>query len=388
MRWILLLFLLSFVIFTPALAQTESDFLFESDLEELQELQNEIQDLQRSIDSAQQDSELPVVETVEVKAEITEIVSEIEIDGNRHVIFTAVADGQEYTVDTQQSFLEGLRYDIEEGDQVYLQVILQDGEIVQVFLVDVVRTGGLLWLLAIFSALIIAVGRIRGLSALIGLGLTILVLFGFIFPQILKGMDPVLATVIGSVVILAINMHLSHGFNKRTFVSYGATLCGLVLAVIFSHAFVSIGRLSGFASEEAILLYFQSNLVQVPSGILLAGFILGAVGVLDDIAITQSETVEELHGANKKLNQKELFKSAMRIGRHHIASTVNTLVLAYAGVAMPLFLLFLMTQEVGIIRFVNDELIAEEIVRTLAGTAALVLTVPIATWFAALLHKK
>ncbi len=362
----------------------ETDFLTEGELQELEQLQEELGELQIELESLEQ-MQAHQTESKEIRATVTKIISEERTGRVNHIVF--IADDT-YTIDTRDSYLEGLRYKIKEGTEVYLQVLEIPGGETQVFLVDVVRTKGIVLLLLLFSLLIIAIGKWRGFSALIGLGLTIIVLFSFIFPQILKGMDPVLATVLGSIVILAINMHLSHGFNKRTLYAYAATLCGLALAVVFSFLFVSISKLSGFASEEAILLYFQSNMVQVPSGILLAGFILGAVGVLDDIAITQSETVEEIALANSDLDRKELFKRAIRIGRHHIASTVNTLVLAYAGVAMPLFLLFMMTQEVGFVRFLNDELIAEEIIRTLAGTSALVLTVPISTWLATIVAKK
>lgn len=125
----------------------------------------------------------------------------------------------------------------------------------------------------------------------------------------------------------------------------------------------------------------------MPAGLLLAGIILGAVGVLDDIAITQTETVAELHEANPKLSSSELFKRGMQVGRHHIASVVNTLVLTYAGVALPIFLLFALREDMGFMRLLNEEMIAEELVRTLAGTAALILLVPISTWFATRIYN-
>jgi uncharacterized membrane protein len=271
---------------------------------------------------------------------------------------------------------------------VYLQVLERGGEVIDVFLVDVVRIGSLIFIILLFSAFVIAVGLNRGVLALFGLFVTMIILFAGVLPAILSGWDPVLATVLGGVLILAVNMHLAHGFNDRTFIAFLATVFGLILALIFSYMFVAIAKLSGFASEDVILLYFQSEYTQVPSGILLAGIILGAVGVLDDIAINQSETISELLDTDPKMTQAELFSKTMRVGRHHIASTVNTLVLAYAGVALPILLLFLMTKDVGMWRFINDELIAEEIVRTMAGTSALVLTVPFATYLSAWYQKK
>lgn len=387
MKKLFALFLFS-LIFVPNTIFAQ-DLLDEGSKEELQMLQEQIEQVEALRGEIAEAGADTAATSSEVRAQIVEIVDETEVGETRQIEFIAEDEaGNRYEVNTADSYTEGLRYDLRVGQKVYLQVLKQGGVVNQVFLVDVVRVGRMVALALLFAILVVAVGLWRGVSALFGLLLTLGILFGGILPAILAGSDPVLATVLGSIVILAINMHLSHGFNKPTFVAYMSTLVGLTLAVIFSHAYVFFAKLSGFASEEMVLLYFSSEYVQVPSGILLAGIILGAVGVLDDIAITQSETVTELLDANNKLSRKELFERAMRIGRHHIASTVNTLVLAYAGVAMPLLLLFMLTKDVGALRFINDELIAEEIVRTLAGTSALILTVPIATAFATWYQKR
>lgn len=352
----------------------------ELSLEEIERLQGQVNELRGSIGEAEamllaQNA----VSSGEVRAKVIEVISDTEIDGFRQMKFLAEADGVVYEVNTADSFTEGLRYNIVAGRDVYLQVLERDGEVLDVFLVDVVRIGNLIFIMLLFSFFVIAVGMRRGILALLALLLTMMILFLGVFPLILNGWNPVLATTLGGMIILAVNMHLAHGFNDRTSVAVIGTIIGLLMALIFSYLFVWISKLSGFASEEVILLYFQSEYMQIPSGILLAGMILGAVGVLDDIAINQSETISELLAANPKMDRKEVFERSMRVGRHHIASTVNTLVLAYAGVALPLLLLFLMTKDVGMWRFMNDELIAEEIVRTMAGTSALVLTVPITT---------
>ncbi|MFH1712515.1 MAG: YibE/F family protein [Patescibacteria group bacterium] len=327
------------------------------------------------------------VETVEIKAKVTNVLSDNFIEGQQQVIFTAVADGQTYTVDTAQSLLEGSRYNIQAGKKVYLQMIKIDGEVSDIFLVDVVRVGSIFWIVLLFFLVVIAIGLWRGVASLVGLILTMLIIFGFILPLVIKGHDPVLLTIIGSIVILAINMHVAHGFNRQSLLAYSSTVVGLFLVWIFAEVFVRLANLSGIASEDTAILFFQNPQLDWPVGILLAGIILGAVGVLDDIAITQGEVVLELKKANPKLTRKELFIRSMRVGRHHIASTVNTLVLAYVGVAMPLLLLFMTTHGVTTMRFINEELVSEEIIRTLAGTIALVLTVPIATLFATFAHK-
>ncbi|MFH1632011.1 MAG: YibE/F family protein [bacterium] len=328
-------------------------------------------------------------DTIEVEAEVLGVVNKRTDEGIEYfVIEAADQDGRLFEVDTSEGYVDSAKFEVEEGDRVLLQVIENLDGSETVFLVDVVRSGSLLWIALIFAAIAIAVGRWRGALAIVGLAVTLAILFWFVFPQILAGRDPVLMTVIGSAVILAVNMHLAHGLSRGTFAAFLGTIGGLILTLIFANLFVGLTGLSGLGSEESTLLFYKAGDVIIPKGILLAGIILGAVGALDDVAVTQGEAVSEIKQANLSLSRRELFTRAMRIGRHHIASTVNTLVLAYAGVAMPLLLLFMVTSDIGTLRFINEEVVAEEIVRTIAGTAALVLTVPLATWFATFVHKK
>lgn len=322
-----------------------------------------------------------------IEARIVEMEPPVTLDGGvyRYRFTAESAYGERFIVDTADSFVAGVGYDLRVGDRVNLRMIdVEDGR--AVYLDDVRREHGLWWIVGFFIVLTLVVGLLRGCLSLIGLGVTLAVLILGLFPAILRGVDPVLATVAASALILLVNMHLSHGINRQTFLAFLSTLGGLGLVVVFTKAFLTLARLSGLASEEGALLFWELDPVQVPVGILAAGIILGAVGVLDDIAITQSETVQELLLANPYRTRKELFVQAMRIGRHHIASTVNTLILVYAGAALPAFLLF-MNQFGGYQDFLQNELVAEEIVRTFAGTCALVLTVPLSTWLATLPRK-
>lgn len=372
-------------------AQVTDEVPYDQQLEELQELQQQFEDLSAQLDNletpdlpedVQNPGDLPSVSSAEKKGVVVSIEHDETIEDTRQMIFTVEVDGEEYTIDTRESLLDGLRYNIKEGSRVYVQFIYLGDEVTQVYFVDIVRTKALLLITLLFAAVIVAIGRWRGVSALAGLVITFIILFGWVIPVILRGGSPVFTTIIASMVILGVNMHLSHGLNKHTMHAFFSTAIGVFLAWGFGAWFIRLANLSGMANEEAILLQYHSETIPLPAGILLAGIILGAVGVLDDIAITQSETVEELEKANPEMSRTELFTAAMRIGRHHIASTVNTLVLAYAGVALPLLLLFIMTQGVEVGRFINEEPVAEEIIRTLAGTLALILTVPISTWLA------
>ncbi len=322
-----------------------------------------------------------------VEARIVEIRSSELLDGGvSQYVFTAQTVYEEtFVVDTADSFVAGVGFRLHAGDLVDLRVIDVEGG-TEVYLDDLHRQTGVWWIIGFFAGVTLLVGLLRGLLSLVGLMVTIAILIGGLFPLILTGADPILATVAASAVILGVNMHLAHGLKRQTFLAFLSTLGGLALVLIFTHVFLAVARLSGLASEDGALLFWELDPVQVPVGILAAGIILGAVGVLDDIAITQSEIVSELLLANPHVTRKELFQKAMRVGRHHIASAVNTLILVYAGASLPAFLLF-MNQFGSTQEFLQNEIVAEEVVRTLAGTSALVLLVPLSTWLATLNHR-
>lgn len=319
--------------------------------------------------------------TEEKEAVVTRVLSE-------NIIEVKDSNGNIFTAEVTSTKAQGYDFDLAPGDVVYVQKIIFEDNSSTVYFTDVKRSYGLWWIFMIFTIAVLAIGARAGFFALSGLFFTIAILFLWAFPRILDGADPVLTIIIASLVILGVNMHFSHGFSKSTFIAYLSTVVGLMFVLAFSYFFVELAHLTGLATEDSAMLFASAPDLIVPRGIILAGIILGAVGVLDDIAITQHETVTEIGKANLKLTKKELFVSAMRVGRHHIASVINTLVLAYAGAALPLFLIFMMSNSISIGRFINEEFVAEEIVRTLAGTVAIVLTVPIATWFALFTQKR
>ena len=249
------------------------------------------------------------------------------------------------------------------------------------YITDFVRRKPLLWLFAIFVALVLLIGKLWGLSSLLGMGFSFLIIFKFILPQILAGRDPVLTTILGSLLIIPTTFYLSHGLNKKTTIAVGGTLISLIIAGILSKIFVELAHLTGYASEEAAFLQITRDEIINVKGLLLAGIIIGVLGVLDDITIAQAAVVEQLRQANPNLKPQELFKRAMSVGQDHIASMVNTLVLVYAGASLPLLLLFVNNPH-PLTEIINYEIIAEEIVRTLVGSSALIVAVPITTFLA------
>ena len=255
------------------------------------------------------------------------------------------------------------------------------------YITDYVRRSPLFWLFVIFVGLTVFIGRWQGASSLVGMAISFLVIFSFILPRISAGYDPVWIAILGAIVIIPATFFLSHGLNKKTWIAVAGTIIALVLTGIIANFFVYFAKLTGFASEEATFLQaYRPGVINI-QGLLLAGIIIGVLGVLDDITISQSAVVQELKQANSQLKASDLYKRAMNVGRDHIASTVNTLVLVYTGAALPLLLLFIDSSR-PFSQVVNYEIIAEEIVRTLVGSIGLILAVPITTLIAVYLSPK
>jgi uncharacterized membrane protein len=246
---------------------------------------------------------------------------------------------------------------------------------------DFKRGAPLLILAILFALAVIALGRLRGLLALVGLVLSIGVLVAFVLPALLRGSSPVGVALTGASVVALGALYLAHGFNERTTVAVLGTMSSLLLTGLLAWIFAGAAHLTGLASEESIsLLAFAPNLDF--RGLMLAAVIIGALGVLDDVTVTQVSSVWEIHRSNPDRPSSQLYAAGIRIGRDHIASTVNTLVLAYAAAALPLLLIF--TQSgLGAVDVMTSETVAVEIVQTLVGSIGLVASVPITTALAA-----
>ncbi|MGQ4378959.1 YibE/F family protein [Streptomyces sp. SAS_267] len=234
----------------------------------------------------------------------------------------------------------------------------------------------------IVAVVVVVIGRMRGIMALVALAISFVILNFFILPAILEGSNPLLVAVVGSSAIMLIALYMCHGLSARTSVAVVGTLLSLVLIGLLGSVFIDWAVLTGNTDDSTGLIHGLYPSIDM-SGLLLAGVIIGSLGVLDDVTVTQTSAVWELHEANPTMGWRGLYRAGIRIGRDHIASVVNTLVLAYAGAALPLLLLFSIAQSsVGTVA--NSELVAEEIVRTLVGSIGLVAAVPVTTALAAL----
>jgi uncharacterized membrane protein len=193
-------------------------------------------------------------------------------------------------------------------------------------------------------------------------------------PRILAGDNPFLTTLVGSIIIVTVSLYLAHGFNHRTSIALLSTSVTLALAIALAVLFVHLAKLFGLGTEDAYFLIAANQTINL-QGLLLGGIIIGTLGVLDDITTAQTAVVAELKRAKPDLSRHELYKRSLTVGHEHIASLVNTLVLAYAGTSLPIFLLFTLNRTEPIWTILNSEFVAEEIVRTLVGSSALVMSV-------------
>jgi len=324
------------------------------------------------------------------RAVVTAIVDEgqIELDGRSQlyqVMRVQVMDGEFKGIPFDVDYgRRNMRFDSSRfapGDEVYLLINQLPSNVVTAYYDDYVRSRPLLILFGAFVLSILVLGRWKGLRSLIALAFSMVVIIAYIIPHILAGEDPVKVSLIGSTVLLGVTLYLTYGWNLKTHASVLSMLITLAIAGGLSLLFVGLTRLTGYGDESSMFL-MQFSAVQIdPRGLLLGGMIIGTLGVLDDLVTSQSAAVVEIHDANPALGFRSVFEKAMRVGRDHVAATVNTLVLAYTGASLPLLLMFTLAQgSYGYL--LNSEFIAEEVVRTLVGSLGLMAAVPISTLIA------
>ncbi len=271
------------------------------------------------------------------------------------------------------------------GDRVVLGLLPEGvgfaGE--QYVIIDRYRMPGIYIVVGVFLLLAILIGKLRGVTALVGLGITGAILLLFIAPQILLGKNALAVALVGSGAIVMVSMFISHGFTKRIKIAALSTLISLAIAGFVTWLFVDVTGLFGLGQSDAFLL--QTGFLGAINlqGVLLAGIIISVLGILDDVTTAQTAAVEELHKLDPNLTIKTLYKKGLSIGREHITSLINTLILVYAGAALPLFLLLTLQKSQPLWLLLNSEFIAEELVRSLVGSSILILAVPISTLLAA-----
>jgi uncharacterized membrane protein len=277
---------------------------------------------------------------------------------------------------------------LEVGQNVVLEQVDYGDGTVSYALYETYRFPVVMVALGLFFILAALIGRRRGVSALIGLILSIGLIVFVLFPMIINGWNPLVAGILISFVIACITILVSHGIRLRTFLALLATCITLVIAIGLAMLAVSATALYGFGSEESVFLYSAFSQDIDIRGLFLAGIIIGTLGILDDVTAAQVAAIDEVSQANPHSTFRSLYRAGISVGNEHVASMINTLALAYAGASLPLLLLFFLDSQVPGWVMLNSAFLAEELVRTVIGSAALLLAVPIATWLGAFVFSR
>lgn len=293
--------------------------------------------------------------------------------------------GEIVTVHNQTVFFEDGFYLFRENDKVILMNYKDFSGEEKFYISEYDRSGGIFFIVIFFLITILYFGRMRGFGAMLGLSFSFLVLFFYMVPSIVAGANIMHVTLLGAFLMSSVSLFLAHGINKRIAIVWLSTITTLSISITLSFTFVRIAGLFGRGSDLLGFHMFTDYSYINLRELLLAGIIIGVLGVLSDITSTQTAVIWELKKADPNLQLKDLYSKSLNVGRQHIASSVNTLVLVYAGVSFPLFIAIKTGTWFPLWVIINSEPIAEEIVRIVIGTSSLILAVPISSIIASYL---
>ncbi|MCC2630606.1 MAG: hypothetical protein K0S38_415 [Candidatus Paceibacter sp.] len=325
------------------------------------------------------------------KARVVEVVSEEKriVEGTntqstfqklRVEVLEGDKKGQILTIDNDYIVLK-------QGDTFFLNYLLSIGGAESYSVRDIERRPAVFLFVGLFIVFIIAFGGMQGVRSLLSLAGSLLIIVYVLLPLLLKGYPPILMSTLVATTILFLAIYFTHGFNKESTAAFFGTVIAIIFTGILAYIAVAMTRLSGFSSDETVYLNISTNGLLNMQGLLLGAIIIGVLGVLDDIAITQATVVRELYGSASHLSKREIYTKAISVGKEHVGALVNTLALAYAGASLPLLLLY-STSTNNTAMIFNYEIFATEIVRTIVGSIGLILTVPLSTGIAVLLLSR
>ncbi len=350
--WTISIFLLLFI--TQITASTTEEISYKFDyhrgeiLQTLEEEETKIEGL----------DEVEIYKKLEIKLNTGEKI-EVEVRGLKSFTKQKYSDGDKVILASQKNYDDTTTYLIISYDRQNTVFLLFFVFLILSYLISPKKTTG----------------------ALLGLIFSFVIIFNFLIPNIVAGGNPIFLSIISATMIIPVSFYLSHGFNTKTHISIVSTIIALVITGTLATIFMSLSKITGQGSEEAMFINtFIDGNINI-SGLLLAGVIIGTLGVLDDITISQSAIVEQITEVGKKIKQTEIFTRAMHIGRDHMASMINTLVLVYAGASMPILIIFT-NSNLPLTYIISMETITMEIIRTLVGTIGLISAIPITTLIA------
>ncbi len=324
------------------------------------------------------------VEEMEIPPEKTFVVREQKA---RIEILSGDLKGK--MVEVENALMGHPLYDIElvVGQQLYFLAEFSGGEFLALNISDHIRDRYIYWLAALFVVLMLIIGRMQGLKTLFTLILTVVLIFKFFIPLLTRGVNPVLLAIPLAVCVTIFTLAVIGGINSKSFAAILGTIGGTLVAGFLAFFVGEVAQLTGFSSEEAIMLqYAEAGVINI-RGILFAGILIGSLGAIMDVAMSISSACMEMTKVNGSISRKRLFQAGMNVGRDIMGTMSNTLILAYTGSTIPLILLFYI-YEIPMLRIINMDLIATEIVRALAGTTGLLVAIPLTALLAGLFMGK
>lgn len=324
------------------------------------------------------------------RARVVEVLSTemqtIPGTNTEHLYQTITAEVFDGPQSSQVITIENDFLELKSGDTFYFNHNIYFNGTESYGVINIDRSNALFFLVALFIIAVLLLGKWQGFRSLCALAGSFFAIFYILIPGILSGWNPLWASFIVASVILFAAIFFTHGFNRESLIAYSGTMTAILLTTLLAIFAVGITNLTGFSSEITTYLNFNTGGSIDFTALLLGAIIIGVLGVLDDIAVTQAAVVTELWKSNAKLTKKEVYERALRVGREHVGALVNTLVLAYTGASLPL-LLHVYMSSTSVSMALSTELFATEIVRTIIGSIGLILTVPIVTLLAVMFLK-
>jgi uncharacterized membrane protein len=302
-------------------------------------------------------------------------------DGTLKGKYTVIQNGQDSSISKNQLF--------KEGDEIIVSQTFSPngGNVYSIY--DAYRLSMIFIFLIIFFITILLIAGLKGFGSILGMVISLLIILLFIIPNILKGSDPLTVTLIGSTIIIVLTTYLAHGISKKTSIALFSTLISLGLTATFAIFAISLTKITGLGNEDFYTLQLGPTSIINIQGLFLSAIIIGTLGALNDITTTQSATILELKKLDSKLKFKDLFQKGLAVGKEHIASLVNTLVLAYAGSSFAIFIFFVLNPaKIPYWVILNNEIVADEVIKIIAGSVGLLLCVPIVTLIASYVFSR
>ncbi len=288
-------------------------------------------------------------------------------------------------VEVENALLGHPLYDIELviGQQLYFLAEFSGGEFLALNISDHIRDRYIYWLAVIFAILMLLIGKMQGLKTLLTLSFTVVLIFKVFIPLLTRGISPVLLAIPLAAFVTVFTLGVIGGINSKSFAAILGTIGGTLVAGFLAFFVGEVAQLTGFSSEEAIMLQYAEARVINIRGILFAGILIGSLGAIMDVAMSISSACMEMTKVDVSISYTRLFRAGMNVGRDIMGTMSNTLILAYTGSTIPLLLLFYI-YETPLLRIINMDLIATEIVRALAGTIGLLVAIPLTALLAGL----